>query len=64
MTCMFRRLTEEYKWLPTAPGVCSLLYVCMLDGLNAYGAKIMQSTSSKYGSPYLAVCMSLHFSIK
>ncbi len=22
-------------WLPTAPGVCSLLCVCTLDGINA-----------------------------
>ncbi len=25
----------QHKWLHTAPGVCSLLCVCTLDGLNA-----------------------------
>ncbi len=24
----------QHKWLPTAPGVCSLLCVCTLDGLK------------------------------
>ncbi len=25
----------QHKWLPTAPGVCSLLCVCTLNRLNA-----------------------------
>ncbi len=36
-TSIMTNIKMQYKWLPTAPGVCvcSLLCVCTLDGLNA-----------------------------
>ncbi len=47
--------TYKQKWLPTAPGVCSLATVCVhLDGWNA-------EHNSEYGTPYLATRPFLSF---